>query len=108
MATKTSAPQLTQTALASEEAYVQVSPPRQGPAGVPGGHKPKKAPSREKWESDLSKVCLYSVSQSLTPPPLQLRQELPLSTISQLDTRDIVWCNASKYEGRITPDTVAF
>ena len=40
---------------------------------------------------------------SLTPPPLQLRQELPLTTISQLDTRDIVWCNAPKYEGRITP-----
>ena len=36
-------------------------------------------------------------------PPLQLRQELPLTTISQLDTRDIVWCNAPKYEGRITP-----
>ena len=69
MATKTSGPQLTQTALASEEAYVQVSPPRQGPAGVPGGHKPKKAPSQEKWESDLSKVCLYSVSHCLTPPP---------------------------------------
>ena len=36
-------------------------------------------------------------------PPLQLRQELPLTTISQLDTRDIVWCNAPKYEGRVRP-----
>ena len=48
MATESSAPQLTQTALASEEAYVQIAPPRDGPAGVPGVHKPKKAPYQEK------------------------------------------------------------
>ena len=68
MATKTSGPQLTQTALASEEAYVQISPPRDGPAGVPGVHKPTKARDAAKWASDLSKVCFYSLPHSLTPP----------------------------------------
>ena len=61
MATKTSGPQLTQTALASEEAYVQISPPWHGSAGVPGAHKPGKVPSRRSEKLDLSKVCLYSV-----------------------------------------------
>ena len=41
-------------------------------------------------------------------PPLQLRQELPLSTISQIDARNIDWSNAPKYEGRVYSDIVTF
>ena len=41
-------------------------------------------------------------------PPLQLRQELPLTTISQLDTRDIDWLKAPKFVGRVYSDIVTY
>ena len=44
----------------------------------------------------ISPRCVCTASALSDAPP-------PRTTISQRDTRDIVWCNAPKHEGRITP-----